>query len=405
VYVVATAAGSVVDPSYSQVQQHVSDLTGTGAPTQAILAPAYCLYNLLAFGFAVSLYGALGRTRLALIGTLLLAVNSIAGIMMVTIFTEDLGGAPHTVFGYGHVIFAAVSSLAILCAALICGFAFRRRSGWRGLSIFTFLIAAAFVVAAPWAIIATSTNSLVGLAERAAIAPFIVWLLVVGAYALRIGAQSDEGRVTSSLEPSRLDELGIDLCWLPLGAGGQFVRLNGKIYEAIAARLQRRPVLDLYHSALQVYVPEGCYVIEQTPVFDSNGARRGVVGEGPVGARWAGRFRIFRYEIRRWLGGEIPDINEAVDSPRRLSSDPDRARRILRAAPEVPILTWGRDEIGAGEMWNSNSMISWMLEQVDFDASSIKPPAGGRAPGWTAGIVAARAPSVRRNPLSSPATR
>jgi hypothetical protein len=26
---------------------------------------------------------------------------------------------------------------------------------------------------------------------------------------------------------------GVDLYWLPLGAGGHFVRLNGRIYEAL----------------------------------------------------------------------------------------------------------------------------------------------------------------------------
>lgn len=42
----------------------------------------------------------------------------------------------------------------------------------------------------------------------------------------------------------------VDLYWLPLGAGGHSVRLNGRVYEAIAARLERRPSCDLYHSAL-----------------------------------------------------------------------------------------------------------------------------------------------------------
>ena len=39
---------------------------------------------------------------------------------------------------------------------------------------------------------------------------------------------------------------GIDLYWLPLGAGGHSVRLNGKVYEAAAALLgdySRRPGL------------------------------------------------------------------------------------------------------------------------------------------------------------------
>jgi hypothetical protein len=33
------------------------------------------------------------------------------------------------------------------------------------------------------------------------------------------------------------ERFGIDLYWFPLGAGGNFVRLNGRIYEAIKARL------------------------------------------------------------------------------------------------------------------------------------------------------------------------
>jgi hypothetical protein len=63
----------------------------------------------------------------------------------------------------------------------------------------------------------------------------------------------------------------VDLYWLPLGAGGHFVRLNGRVYEAVAARIKRRPPNDLYHSALQVEVPEARYVIEQTPVPDLSG--------------------------------------------------------------------------------------------------------------------------------------
>jgi hypothetical protein len=56
---------------------------------------------------------------------------------------------------------------------------------------------------------------------------------------------------------------GIDLYWLPLGAGGHSVRLNGRIFEAVAVLLDGRERCDLYHSALQVYVPEARFVIEQ----------------------------------------------------------------------------------------------------------------------------------------------
>jgi hypothetical protein len=182
----------------------------------------------------------------------------------------------------------------------------------------------------------------------------------------------------------------VDLYWLPLGAGGHFVRLNGRIYEALAARVQRRPACDLYHSALQVEVAEGTFVIEQAPVHDWSGKQRGVVAEGAVGSRWAGRFRIFRYEIRLWLGGHIPDVGEAVDSPRRLTNDEDRARRVLDLIGQVPTPVWGRDELATGDMWNSNSVVAWVIARSGIDAESVQPPAGGRAPGWQAGLAVAR---------------
>ena len=193
------------------------------------------------------------------------------------------------------------------------------------------------------------------------------------------------------LRMARASHSWVDLYWLPLGAGGHSVRLNGRVYEAVAARLQRRPPCDLYHSALEVLTPEGRFVIEQAPVRDGNGRNRGVVAEGAVGSRRAGRLRIFRYEVRRWRGGVIPDLGEAVDSPQRLTDDPDRAQRVLDLAPEVPTPTWGRDEHGAGEMWNSNSVIAWLLASAGLPAETVRVPAGGRAPGWRAGLVVAAA--------------
>jgi hypothetical protein len=191
---------------------------------------------------------------------------------------------------------------------------------------------------------------------------------------------------------------GIDLYWLPLGAGGHSVRLNGRVFEAVVSRLEHRPACDLYHSALEVRVPEGRYVIEQAPVPDGDGAWRGVAAGGAVGARWAGRFRIFRYEVRRWRDGAIPDVSEAVDSPRRLTDDPERARRLLDLVPSLPTPVWGRDELAAGEMWNSNSVTSWLIASTGLDADSIQPPDRGRAPGWNAGLVMARRQQAQRHP-------
>jgi len=189
--------------------------------------------------------------------------------------------------------------------------------------------------------------------------------------------------VTGELQSS------VDLYWLPLGAGGHFVRLNGRIFETIMARIEKRPTKDLYHSALVIKVPEGEFVIEQAPISDRNGALRGVVAEGAVGSRMARSLRIFRYEIRRWRDGVIPDVDEAVDSPQRLTDDPRIAQCVLQLVRDVPTPVWGRDELHAGEMWNSNSVISWLIVRAGLAVELVRPPAGGRAPGWDAGVVVA----------------
>jgi hypothetical protein len=160
---------------------------------------------------------------------------------------------------------------------------------------------------------------------------------------------------------------------------------------------------DLYHAALEVHVGGRRFTIEMTPVWSTDEPDRGVVGEGPVGLRRLGRSRFFRYEVRRWSDGVIPDAAEAVDSPQRLGTDPVKAQLILDLAPMFPTATWGRDELGGGEMWNSNSLIAWLLASSGHDVDAIGPPVYGRAPGWSAGLVVAARdhPSVRREPTVS----
>jgi hypothetical protein len=183
----------------------------------------------------------------------------------------------------------------------------------------------------------------------------------------------------------------VHLFWIPLGAGGSgLVRLNGRIYEWFKARSEGRRPLDLYHTALQVHLPEGFFVVETMwPSPDGDTAARGVVLEGAVGTGPLGRFRTFRYEVRRWRDGVLPDAGEAVGGPRQVSDDPHQARRLLDLAESVPPLIWGRDQLDTGEMWNSNSVISWLLTRAGLSMGAIHPPEGGRAPGWDAGIAIA----------------
>ncbi|MCU0274540.1 MAG: hypothetical protein MUE34_15035 [Acidimicrobiales bacterium] len=184
----------------------------------------------------------------------------------------------------------------------------------------------------------------------------------------------------------------VDIFWIPLGAGagGALVRWSGRIYEGITATFARRPRSDLYHSALAVHIDDETTTIEMAPVWTKRGDR-GVVCEGAVGAPILGRSRLFRYEVRCWRQGSIPDAAAAVGGPRRVTDHPEKAQHLLAMVPRFPAATWGRDELSVGEMWNSNSLTSWLLATTGLVTGDVGPPEGGRAPGWDAGLrVASR---------------
>jgi hypothetical protein len=186
----------------------------------------------------------------------------------------------------------------------------------------------------------------------------------------------------------------LDLFWVPLGAGttvgSRVVRLSGATYERSTAALRRRAPQPLFHSALIARTATGTYTIEMTPIPRRGAADdRGVVGQGAVGSRLLGRSRVFRYEVRRWLDGVIPDLGFAIDSPVVLTTDRDSVMTVLDVVPDVPTLVWGRDEARTGDMWNSNSVVSWALEGAGLADRAGPPPRGGRAPGWEAGLAVA----------------
>ena len=183
----------------------------------------------------------------------------------------------------------------------------------------------------------------------------------------------------------------VHLYWVPLGAGGNThcVRTNGRIFEWMQATFERRSRCDLYHSALAVRIDEAEFAIEMGPAWGNRVNERGVVGEGPVGMPSLGLWKFFRYEVRCCREGVIPDAADAVGGPVQLDTDLQRARKLVDLVPEFPTVTWGRDELRTGDMWNSNTLTSWLLAGSGHDIGAVMMPPHGRAPGWSAGLQAA----------------
>jgi hypothetical protein len=180
------------------------------------------------------------------------------------------------------------------------------------------------------------------------------------------------------------------LWWLPVGAGGHVVRHTSRWWELLAARRAHRIPRPLFHAALEVSVGGQRHVIEMAPNWGGPpAADRGVVVTGPVGLRVLGRSRLFRYEVRCWRDGTIPDREWAVGGPVVLTPDEATAQSLLDHIHRVPALTWGRTVPPSGEMWNSNSLVAWLLGVSAVPTSGLTPPAGGWAPGWAAGVALA----------------
>lgn len=181
---------------------------------------------------------------------------------------------------------------------------------------------------------------------------------------------------------------GVDLYWLPLGAGDSIpvVRCSGRAFESLAAVRQHRERCDLYHAALEIRTDGHRYVVEMTPAWGAAGQDRGTVTSGPVGLRALGRSKFFRYEVHRWCDGSIPDIADAIGGAHLVTDDVEATRRLFDLVPAFPTATWGRDELATGDMWNSNSLVSWLLAKADIDLDDLRPPPNGRAPGWSAGL-------------------
>ena len=180
----------------------------------------------------------------------------------------------------------------------------------------------------------------------------------------------------------------VQLWWLPVGAGGHVVIHTSRWWERLHALLEHRPEQPLFHSALIVICAQEEYVIEMAPAWGQHSPSRGVVADGPVGLRWLGRFRLFRYEVRCWRRGILPDRQYAVESPVVFPLTEAAATDLMAHTATVPSHVWGRPIDGSADMWNSNSLTSWLLQASGIDATRIGPPRSGRAPGWAAGIPA-----------------
>ena len=170
--------------------------------------------------------------------------------------------------------------------------------------------------------------------------------------------------------------------WAAVGAGGHVARRTSAWWERLVAAREGRAPQRLVHAVLEVEVDGAVRSVDMAPTWGRSAGPRHVVLTGPVGSRLLGWSPLFRYELR------IVDAPAPPGHVLHAGADLTLPADVLDDLAAVPVLTWGRDEAGVGEMWTSNSVVSWLLER--HGVTSVEPPAGHRAPGWDAGRRVAR---------------
>ena len=107
-----------------------------------------------------------------------------------------------------------------------------------------------------------------------------------------------------------------------MGAGQHAVRRSTRVFEHLDARRHHRPQRTLYHAALEVQLDAERWTVEMAPAWAAaRPATHGVTATGPVGFRRLGASRLFRYEVRVWRDGSVPDLDFAVGDPVHVATD------------------------------------------------------------------------------------
>jgi hypothetical protein len=141
-------------PGYSYLNQSVSELRATGAPTRPFLLPILTLYGVLEFPFAVGVWLSAGRKRSLRITAVLvfaLGLLDLSAYFFPMQVREQISQTGRTLTDTMHLIGTGLTVLLIL---LIIGFGARADGRWfRFYSYATILV---LIAAGAWAAVAAS---------------------------------------------------------------------------------------------------------------------------------------------------------------------------------------------------------------------------------------------------------
>jgi uncharacterized protein DUF998 len=185
-YVGSDIVAAIRWEGYSYIDQSVSELRASGAPTRPLLVPILFLYAMLEIAFGLGVRGVAGQKRaLSIAGALLIGLGIVD--LAAFFFPMHLRGAEFNLMDTMHITLTVVTVLLIL---LVIGFgSVADGNRFRLYSISTILI---LILCGAWAfmdgprIAANLPTPWVGVRERINIYGYMLWMAVLAIALLRV---------------------------------------------------------------------------------------------------------------------------------------------------------------------------------------------------------------------------
>jgi CubicO group peptidase (beta-lactamase class C family) len=255
VYVATDVVGGLRYPGYSFLSQTISELAAVGAPTQALVAPLFLAYDLLALAFAAGVLATRGGRALLVVGALLggrailalgVAAAELLGLLPFSVAMQQRGaGGLDT--DLPHIVLMLVTVVLLLLAMAFGAFALGKRFRVYSFATIALVLVLGWVTSQFVATVAAGQPSPgLGVVERVMVYASVAWPGVLSVALLR--RPSRRGRAAASGAPARPRVDGT------VAPGFEEVRAQfernfaerGEIGAAVAAYWRGEKVVDLW---------------------------------------------------------------------------------------------------------------------------------------------------------------
>jgi hypothetical protein len=189
-YIVANdlIAATIFD-GYSRIDQAISELSGTGAPSRGFLNAMLPLFTLLALGFGIGVWRAAGQSRaLRVTGGILIAQAIMFPLWLLFPMTsrdEMVQATTHT-NDIGHMALSAAAVLFIVAEMAFSAAALGSRFRYFAISMMITAVTAGGYVASTTSDVATGDPTpWMGAVERISYGSWLLWMAVLAIVLLR----------------------------------------------------------------------------------------------------------------------------------------------------------------------------------------------------------------------------